>query len=277
MVASAQIEEPPGRPLHLTLTLRTAGVEETRALDAPTCSALAEASAVVIALAMDPSRHGSVAVEQPTVEQPAPEQPSAAASPPVSPPQTGPKKLESPPPGNRAAPSRWPNIALGFGGSAQSGPLPDIGVGFVGSASLRMDRYRAGVLATLWSRQSPMFSDTAGASFDMREVGVFGSYMVPLGALAIGPSATLDVTYMRVEGFGIRAPRTTSHLWPTAGLGGRLEARLAPRLSLFSTVDLRLPIGAPTVALATSSNTLQLHEPSPVGVQLSLGAEFVIF
>ena len=265
----------------LTLTLRTADVEETRTIDAASCSALAEASAVVIALAIDPSMEGALGTEPPPPVAPPPpvEPPSFEPAPveatPVPLPKVAPTKAESPSPTTSAGRAPTSRVALGVGGSVVSGALPSVGAGLVGSAALRLNRFRVGVVGTLWSRQSPTFDGAAGASFDMAAVGASGAYMLPVGRFAIGPSANLEATFMGVQGFGIRAPRASLSVWPTAVLGGRLEAGIAPSVGLFACGDLVIPIGAPTITLATTRNAVRLHEPSLVAPRLSVGIEIV--
>lgn len=285
VLAKAKIEGAGERALRLTLTLRTADVEETRTIDAASCSALAEASAVVIALAIDPSMEGALGTEQPSPVEPLPVEPPPVEPPPAeqalveaSPvplPEVAPTKAESPPPATSAGRVPASRVALGLGGSVVSGALPSVGAGLVGSAALRLNRFRVGVVGTLWSRQSPTFDGAAGASFDMVEVGAFGGYMLPVGRFAIGPSANLEATFMEVQGFGIRSPRSSLSIWPTAVLGGRLEAGIAPWVGLFACGDLVIPIGAPTITLATSRNAVRLHEPSLVAPRLSVGFEIV--
>ncbi len=272
VVASARIESAPNGGLHLALTLRTGGVEETRALEGPSCSALAEATAVVIALAIDPSSLDAPAPIEAAPAAPDPVPPASTPVAPAPPPKLAPA-ADAPSTQSRARPLR---IAVGLGASADVGSLPSVGAGLVGAAGVRFHRFRAGILGNLWSRQSPMFGASGGASFDMIELGAFGAYMIPLGPIAIGPGAAIEATYMRVQGFGIRAPRSSSTLWPSAVAGARLEVPLGRWLGLFSRADALFPIGAPIFTLPTSGEAVHLHQPSRVCLRLSLGLEIVL-
>jgi len=271
VVASATIERSPDLRFHLELSVRTDGVEENRRIDADSCSALAEASAVVIALAIDPSEDAEPphAGRPPEQRVPEPPPPPSAPSPPPTP------RVEPLPPRAPPAARTTPRVAIGVGGSVESGVLPEPSMGFVGSASLRLDRIRAGVLATMSLVQRPRFDRTAGASFEMISAGAFGSYMLPLGALAVGPSANVEITHVRVRGFGIRGPRTSSVLWPTPVLGARLEVSPARWISIVGRADLLIPIGAPAFNLTTTVDAVRLHDPAPVAPRLSIGAEIV--
>lgn len=282
VAADARVERAPGGRWRLELTLRTGGVEQIRALEGSSCVAIAEACAVVIALAIDASAEGrtppeaSGAPPEPpeaseaeapaeTLEQPQPLSPSGVSS-------RGP--LASPP---ASTSSSTVAFAFGLGAALSSGPLPKLGAGLFGSAAVRVQRLRVGVVGVAWWRQSPRFSETGGASFDLFEAGASAAYLFPFGRIAVGPGMDVEVAYMRVRGFGIRAPRASRDLWLTPGVGGRLEARLTPRLGLFARADALLPIAASRYVLATSSQGVKLHEPSRVGLRLSCGAEIVLF
>jgi hypothetical protein len=269
VVARARVSGPTDGRFHLSLTIHTAGVEETRSIDAASCSALAEASAVVVALAIDPSRDGArleVGGTEPSAIPPA--LPSKDV-------HTRPVHRETPP--ITAAPKApATRIALGVGGAVVTGMLPSAKGGVVASATLRLRRFRVGVLGSYWLRQTASFDRTAGASFDMLEVGGFGGYLVPFGRLAFGPTGSIELTRVRVSGFGIREPQASTTVWPTVVVGGRVEARVASWLGLFGAPDLLFPIGAPAFSLTTAGENVRLHEPSPFSLRLSLGIEIVL-
>jgi len=278
VAASAKIERSPDSRFHLALSVRTDGVEENRTMDADSCSALAEASAVVIALAIAPSQGAEPPDEGRTPETPEerasepPPQPSAPSAP--SAPST--PNIEPPPRRAHTAVRTTPRAALGVGASVESGVLPEPSAGFVGSASLRLDRIRVGVLATMSLVQRPHFARTAGASFEMISAGAFGSYMLPLGPVAVGPTVNVELTHVRVRGFGIRGPRASSVFWPTPVLGARLEVSPARWIALVGRADLLIPIGAPAFNLTTTGDAVRLHDPASIAPRLSIGAEILL-
>ncbi|MDB4934134.1 MAG: hypothetical protein JWP87_1106 [Labilithrix sp.] len=246
----------------LSLSIRTGDVEESRTIDAASCSALAEASAVVIALAINPEK------ESPAETPPSPT-PASTAMAPIPPLVPRPPQPPRPP--------RY-HYALGLGAAVDSGTLPDVGAGMLASIAVRIDRVRLGVLSTLWFRQEPTFdaSGQAGASFDMIAAGAFGGYMVALGPVALGPVANLEATFVRVRGFGIRTPRASWTGWPTAVLGGRAELRVSSWLGLFARADAAFAVAAPTFTLGNAESGLSLHSPAIPAARLGFGAEIVI-
>ncbi len=271
-LARGKIEKADDGRFHLTMTVSTRDVEDARTIDAASCVPLAEAFAVVVALAIDPTKDADGPEERVAMETPlhAPAAPSAAARPVVDQ-----ATRESPAPRSAPASRLAPHVAFGLGGSVAWGALPEVSPGLVASVAVRIGRFRVGALETLSMRQNARFGGDAGASLDMVEVGAFGAYMVPFGVFAVGPSANIEATYVRARGFGIQTPSTGSAMWPTGVLGARMEARVARWLGLFTRGDLLFPIDAPRLAVATPSEVVRVHYPPTVSPRLSLGAEVV--
>jgi hypothetical protein len=270
--ATAKIDSAADGRFHLVLTVHAGNLDETRTIDAASCSALADAFAVVVALAIDASHEAARVEGSPTGQEPAPDRERLPSTTPPT--AVHPVQKESLAPRRPTPPAT--HLALGLGGSVVSGPLPQVSPGIVASAALRLSRFRVGVLGTRSFRQSPYFDRTAGASFDMIDVGAFGGYLVPLGIVAVGPYASFEATYVRYQGFGIRKPGVSSRTWPTAVLGGRVEVGVTRRVGLFARADVLLPIGAPTFTLATTGDRVSLHDPSGLAARFSLGAEIVL-
>ncbi|MBX3207130.1 MAG: hypothetical protein KF764_18935 [Labilithrix sp.] len=267
VVARGTVERA-GAAYHLALTLRTGDLEETRAFDAATCAALAEAAAVVVALAIDPSRDDA------STERTPPPEPTPAPEAPPPPPAARPKRNRSPTSPRPPAPIS--RVALGLGGALGLGALPEASGAVLVSGTLRLERVRVGLLGSVTMPVSATFDRSAGATFHQLEAGAFGSYLVPIGPVAIGPAANLELSHVRVRGFGIREPKLSTTFWPTAVVGARLEAKLASRLGLFSRADALFPIAAPAFSLATPEGSVRLHEPGLPALRLSLGLEIVL-
>ena len=258
-VATGRIEALPEGRFRLAMAVRTGDVEDVRTVDAASCSTLAEAFAVVVALAIDSTVDPTK--ESGGSEAPAPASPESLASPepPESPraerspaPPVAPAKDESPP--RRPVASRLRlRMEIGLGGFVVWGPLPEASVGPVLSLGARIERFRVGALAAVSLSQDARFERSAGATFDMASAGTFGGYMVPLGDFAFGPSVSVAATRVRARGFGIRQPWETSAVWLTPALGGRVEARPMKWLGFFAAAELLLPIDAPSFSLATAT------------------------
>lgn len=267
----------------LVLTVRSGGFEETKSVTASSCAGLAEAAAVVIALAIRSSDAPppatppeSVVSAEPTAAPTVPEDPPPAMSAPAPSPATSERERS---PAARAArvESRAFGFAFDLGGSVVSGPLPHAAPGIDAAAALKIGRFRAGALGTFSFRQSPSYADSARASFDMMSLGAFGAYILPVGTLfGIGPHVDAEATFVRVQGYGIRTPRGSTSVWPTVAFGARAEARVARWMSVFARGDLLFALGAPRFTLVTAGDALVLHEPAPLAPRLSLGVEIVV-
>lgn len=288
VVGNAKIDAAAGGGFRLVLTLRTGDVEETKTITAASCSSLAQATATILALAIESpaspagSEHrvvpptGRAELERGAPSAPSaplPQEPERAAV--VNSPAPSPRPSSTAPTSVPPQPS-W-SVAPGAFMSIDTATLPAVAAGFGLSAALRLHRFRVGVLGTFSLPQSSSFSKTARVSFDRIEGGAWGAYVVPLGnGVSLGPSAELGATFVRVQGFGLRAPRETWTVWPSIATGGRLEAHVTRWLSFVARAELLFHVGAPRFSLATVEEPLRLHDPGSPAVRLSAGAEIVI-
>ncbi|MEA2752101.1 MAG: hypothetical protein QOI41_6244 [Myxococcales bacterium] len=273
VTATAIVERLPSGRFSLTLAIRTGNVEETRTVDAASCVAVAQVTAVVIALAMDPSRPHETDGGETHIDASAPS-PSAPSPSPPSPSPPSP----SPPAAPRATSAAAPRAAFGVGGVVELGTLPQIGGGVAASVALRLARVRLGIRGALWARQHPIFDEPsgAGASFGMMQVGAWGAYVLPVGAFAFGPAAEVGASITRVEGFGIKDPHAAWSAWPTLALGGRGELGISRVIGLYAQADAVFPFARPTFTLGTSGSAVELHQPAWVAGRFGVGAEIVL-
>jgi len=291
VAAKAHVEAIAAGQFRLVLTLRTGDVEETKTITAGSCSSLAQATATIVALAIespsgDAARRSPPALDTgPAAAPPAPPTESDAAGtsrPPSPPPPTSPAPLTPATPSS-ALPFRpdrpqsaW-SLAPGAFASIDTSTLPAIAPELGLSLSLRLHRFRAGLLGTISLPQSSTFSQTAGASFDMMAGGAWGAYLVSLATnISLGPSASVEATFVRARAFGVRFPIESSTVWPSIAGGGRLEARLMPGLSLVTRGELLFHVDAPPFSLATVEAPLRLHQPSSPAARMSVGVEIVL-
>lgn len=272
-VARGRIETLPAGRFRMFMSVRTEDAEDVRKVDAASCGTLAEAFAVVVALAIDPTLNPTKEAEP---EEPAPpEQPSAPVEP--APPSMIMRRAQSQAslPANITGPPL--RADFGLGAFVAWGPLPDMSTGPILSLGGRIGRFRFGALAAIAFRQRAFFSESGGATFDMIEAGAFGSYLVPVGPFAVGPSASIEAVHVTARGFGIREPWETSATWPAPAIGARVEATGTKWLGLFASADMLLPIDAPNFSLATTTGEqpVRLHSPGRPSPRLSLGAELL--
>jgi hypothetical protein len=268
VLATARIRAIEDGRFELVLTTEVADAHGTKTLDAGSCTALADAAAVFLALAIDSS---TVSASPPASSEPASEK-----APPQETPVAAVFSPRRPPP---PPPPREPlRVAAGLGAAVDVGTLPNASAGLAIDVQARLGRMRAGVLATAWLPQRPIFDDVggAGATLHMFGAGVFGCYVVPLGRVGIGPCANIEATFAEGSGVGIRHPMVARSVWPTAVAGVLADVRLTGWLALVARADGRFALGAPDVALATPQGNLSLYHPAVFAGRFGAGLEFVL-
>jgi hypothetical protein len=269
--AKGRIESLPEGRFRLSMAVRTGDVEDVRTVDAASCGTLAEAFAVVVALAIDRSREVDGIEPPASLEHASPAAPAGEPSPEPGVAPAAQRELPAPRP---VASRPQLRAEVGLGAFVVWGPLPDVSVGPNLSLGVRIDRFRFGALGAVSFQQRAAFERNAGATFDMIGGGAFGGYMIPVDAFAFGPCVSAELTHVRARGFGIRLPWEVSETWLTPALGGRVEARVARWFGFFASADLLLPIQAPIFSLATATGeAVRLHSPGRLSPRLSLGAE----
>ncbi len=251
------------------LRLVQSGSERVRVLEAPTCTGLAEASAVVIALAMSPEANGDAAatIAAAASSQPAPAVPASHETPLSPRVDTG----SAPSPASSSpAPPVWgvdtsAGIATDFGATADT---PALGATVLG-------RFRYGELASFELRGSFFPARASTVPGQPNEgVNVFLAALAPLACVApfalpleLAACAELELGYLHAEGFGPPIHSAKSAWWVAPGGGltaafpkrGRLRSRLSAD-ALFPTtrtefvlrdigIAHRLPGVAPRIAL----------------------------
>ncbi len=173
-----------GAGFHVHIVTDLGGAIGERDLDGPTCSAVANAAALIVALTFDPdalARRADAAAPHPAP----PASPAAPPAPPALPaavlaPSLLPPPLPdaavlpeappwippvAPPPSADRAPRPRPIVALGVLGAASVGALPKVGGGIGGRAGILVGRFRADVSASYWPDQTATLAGrpTAGA------------------------------------------------------------------------------------------------------------------
>lgn len=273
---------------HVHLVTDLGGVLGERDFDGPTCAAVANAAALIVALTFDPealARRGEAAAPSPHPPLPAPApsfsppaRDSSAAVPepsvpppfaaPPSPPPRPPPGPRSPPPaaspraGADRAPRRRPGFAVGPIGAASIGALPRVGAGVGGRVGVLVGRFRADVSGSYWPAQTATLANRPTAGADVRLIAGAGSacYAVLRAPFELSPCVGLEVGSMAATGFGVRWPGGGSALWiaPLAQAAAALPIgqHFAVRLDLGVLVPVERPpfvlAGAGTVYTAAA-------------------------
>lgn len=255
--AKATVER--GERWRVRLETRRGPVSGERRLEASTCGGLADATAIILALALVPP------VDEREIEPPAP--PPA----PPTPKPIAPVVDERP---SRPAPAettRPPSLAAGASAAVQAATLPSPAIGGGLSLAWLPGRTRVEAFGSLYGAQSQTTSlSSAGARFAMTAVGVGACHALIRGRLELSPCAGAEIAIVRASGFGATTNYETGAEW-TSALGSVLVALPIGRdVAVRTRLDALAPLSRPSFVV---ENEGPVHRPPTLGVRAWLGAE----
>jgi hypothetical protein len=201
------------------LTLRSAGWEARRTLGGPTCEAVSQSAALVIALAVNLEARAPLAARQMV---------AASEPPPAPPPATS-----------------GPTASLGM--AFDFGSLPRATAGLEGSFGWQVPhaRFEVGASYFLPRRGTLSGRSDVGATFQFASANLRACYELVTVSLALGPCLDGGLTLTSASGFGPIATDRVSTIGFTAG--GDVAARwlisrhLAPYVRLGGLIPLARP------------------------------------
>ena len=266
------------RRYHVALrTVRNETVGE-RGMEGASCRSLADAVALVIALAMNPSRateaRASTATES-TSEllraSPASEPTDTSARP--APPVAGATANQAeavPRSASRVSP-RWQG-AVSAGTAADAGSMPGIAYGLalramalVGSAGLEgYATYFPGQVGRLAA------SPTEGGTFRLVLGGLRACYSPRRGDLDVAGCAGFELGSLHADGFGVLHPRPADSLWVAGALGLRASLEIVAPFRLALDLTMGVPLLRDRFALDQIG---VVYQPSPFVGRAFLGPE----
>ena len=261
--AEASITRTDEGELRLRLRLHAGEMVEERLIQDRSCSALAGATAVAVALLF---RSGALRSEDAHGALPAT---SETGSPPDAkgdPSKLGGSAADGKPPGaastpvppNKDAKSRssrhWHGLAQLPLGLFSVGPLrgaPSLGGAVAVGASV--DRWRFLARGALWLPGHQAATDVFqeyGAETRRTAVSLTACRALFLSRLELAPCATLSLEHLSARGEGAHiAPRTAQTTWAAVGLGAQARLHVAPWLSLFLGVGGEVETSRPQLVL----------------------------
>lgn len=277
--ASVQVRRQGGWTAELRLT--TAGGQQTRRLRARSCEALAEATALLLALTVDPTANLTTPepvepvdpapepVDPPPEPVEAPPEPVAAPAPASQPP--APVVLAPPPP----APLRR-NGVRGFvaaGVHTQWGALPGLGLGLLAAGGLRWRHARVQALA---SYASTIRERELAAAPEVRLrgdgwwLGLTGCAALSRGRVELPLCGGWFAGAVRTRARGLASGDALRLPWTGALVDAGLRVLLHPRVALAVQVGAQIPVLRPTFRV---DGLGVVHQTSPVVAHAQLGLE----
>jgi hypothetical protein len=259
LVAEAIVEpmgSPETRRWRVTLRTRRGAVVGERTIEASTCDGIADATAIVLALALTsagaPEADAVGSTPSMPVEPLAPVAPVSAVG----------------------APSF--GLGVSVAADASSLPLPTLG----GSLTLAWTagHARAELDVRRWAPQSRTLDPfSAGARFSMTSLGARGCWVALGGAgaaLDVSACTGADVHFVSAPAYGVDPSYDASARWLAVAGGALARFSVATWLKLRTRVEAYVPLSRPTFVLE-GGGAGPLHQPSALGAGGSLGIELL--
>lgn len=260
-----------------TVTLRTRRPEASgeRVLEAASCTALADATAVILALALVPPGEEAVVPATTTTAAadatPAPAPAANVNAGPQAPPQVSQDRPRSSPVRSLSKSSGPPALAIGGFFATDATTLPGVAIGGGGLLAWTPGALRIEAHGSAFAGQSrTVDQSTAGARFTMTSLGAGACYRVLDGAIELSPCAGGSMHWVSAEGFGATANYDASARWAAIDGGLLARAPLTSWLALRGRVDGLVPLGRPSFEV---ENEGVVHKPPPFGIRAALGVE----
>ncbi len=272
-----------GSTFAVALRIATEHGSEERKLEHESCSRLAEAAELVMALAIDPER-----VKQQQL-LPAPDassknlEPLAAPSPPLPPPAAEPapgavpalaptSQREAAPTPAKSTPWTWQLAASGVVGG---GMLPRVGPGVEAELSLDKGRFGLALRADDWWPRSVAVSGTAASVIvQLMSVGARVCAHPLLAPLTVSTCAAVDVGDMHGTGEGVDAAHGSHARWSAAGVGVAARYPATPsHLAAKLAFDAGSSLDRPVFGVRRGGQDVGIFQPDALLWRAGLGLE----
>jgi len=270
------------------VTLGESGGE--RVFDSASCSALTNATALVLAIRLKPTlelgqrtKQGSPDPPTEVASTPAPPAPPTALPMPIAtrPPAVDPYAPPLPP---HAGPRARGSFLVGASVRASLGEFPSADASVELDVAYALGRFRIEVhgetgLVQAVSATTVDSTSNASATFQAAGGGLRGCYGPSFGGVSLFGCADGQVDAMWASGRNYFTPLSTDAVWAT--LGALVGARypLTPRFALRGFVEALAPLSRPKFVTETSAGAVEgtVHVPSAVWGTAGLGVEAIFF
>jgi hypothetical protein len=244
-----------GQTWSLAIETELAGRPGRRSIEAASCQDLADATALIIALMIDPT--------------------AVAAHPPQSRPAPTPPPAQSDPAPQKRRPVAY---LVGIHAAGSYGTLPSIDAGLGGGVGLAGRRWRVELRGTYGLRRDqrvtappPAPLDSYGR-FNFVAAALAGCLNLGRESLAVGPCVDAESGVVSAKGFGASEGFPAQTLWLALGAGAYAAIPLGPHFSLPLHLDVVAPLLRPEFVFKNVPN--RVFQAPVVGARMSSGIEF---
>jgi hypothetical protein len=247
--ADAEVRAEPNG-FSVVIRTSTRGEQGERALHASTCAELAEATTVIIAIAIDPalvipSTTPPALVAPPEGREPLPDEIPTPEEPDVTVTEV-------------IAPQARPMWAVSLGAVLDTHLIAVPTLGLETELAVTFGRLRASTrLAFHPARRLELDDRPAGGDVLVFTAGVRGCYVFAAGRFELAPCVGVASGLSHAEGYGVTDPTSATAPWLAIDAGARVAVRLHTRLALGLTIDGVLPLLRPTYFLESIGDVYQ--------------------
>ncbi|WP_437546157.1 hypothetical protein WME97_41515 [Sorangium sp. So ce367] len=277
----------------LRLSTTLGETTRSRELHGETCAELADAAALIIALAIDPdaASRGTPTAEPNTGAAPgdisgadpgADGDPGAGASAAADASPDAPTAAEAPPaaspsPGASAAPAQGPSRPLELRGTLRASgvldtaSLPAVAPGAGIAAGMLIGAVRVELSGTYFGAQQAFVERTTmGGDVQLTTGGLRVCYAMRYRSIELGPCAGVEVGVMSADSFGAASPGSNRALWVAPHPGALATFTLSDRLRVPLTIDVPFPVTRDRFVLVGIG---AVHRSAAATLRASLGVE----
>jgi hypothetical protein len=264
---AAVVESTPRGKWRVRLVLASAGESGRRQFEAESCEAAADATALIVALAIDPNAMATALPlespepapdrARPPIVQPTPPVPIAPAAPATS----APSAVAAP--GARVVATR-----LSFGG--ELGTLSRATGGGELAVGVVARRWQLEATASDWTAatSTPAGQTREGARLGVAALGLRGGYRIPLGEFALAPLLGTEVDWISAAGFGGTARTSKTAPLLAFDVGATAAWSVTRSFALACTLEAVVPTSRPLFVAS------EVQRTSLAGGRALLGLEW---
>jgi len=232
-----RVEALPGGRWRLVATITSPEGQGRRSLEGDRCEALAEAAALLTAIAAAPGlQEGPPApVATPQATNPAPEVDAGELEPELPGPEPAPEPVAEPVVAAQKRPPRPLRATLGLGVGVGVGALPGASALLRAAAGVRGRHWAVMLTQSFWlPRDLPAAEDErVGGRMWLAATGVRACGIVGKGRVEAPLCAGIEAGALRGRGIGeLMQSRAVTSGWAAASVGPGLHVRVAPRVAL---------------------------------------------
>jgi len=244
----------------VTLETQSGMISGHRTIEAGTCQGLASATALIVALMIDPDAVAAHASQ------------AKAASPEVPPIPATPAPAPAPP-----RPARATFVLAGLGAAGHLGVLPGPDVGIGATIGLLRGQWRVELRGAYGPRQVPSdaLADAPNVHGKFRFfAGTLAGCWLRLGRVVdLGPCAEAEIGAVHGEGAGADRIIAQTTPWFGLGAGGVAVLKATPWLRFPIHLDAVAPLWRPHFVWSNVEANRPIFRAAPVGGRLIAGAE----